>query len=207
MASSQGGVRRGAAGRTGRILRRLYQFVCNEAFRTVFRVGTVQYGLCMSCPRCPSQGNLGTTQIIPHYPAKLARGLGLPAWMYVIRLYPAKIAQDAFHSKNFGPRFRPTPEEERDFVNGLVYVDFHERLHVFLREGGLPPLGEEDAAIEALEAKLARTLYPEYGIAGPRPWHSRRCRTCQARPEDGQDDASTRRPAPWRPSKPASEVT
>lgn len=172
------------------VLQRLRVVLFNELLRVAFRVGTVQYCINLACPRCPSQDDLGTTRIIPHYPAKLALSLGLPRELYSIHLYADKIAQEAFCSRVFDAQFHPDEAGVRDFVNGIVQVDFHERLHVFLRAQGLAMGNSEEGSIEWLETKLARSLFPEYDEAGPRPWHTHCCPECH-RGQLAKEDRST----------------
>ncbi len=168
-------------GRTSKRIRplvlRIYNFLHNEAVRLATGAGTIEYLVGITGPWSPSQQDLGTTIVVRHYPQKLGRALGLPVRLYAIWLYPDKIAQDAFHSRRFNVRYHPDAEEEHDFANGLIQVDLHERLHIFLREEGVPE-GREEGAIESFEGRLANFVFPEYGAAGSRPWHNRRCPRC-----------------------------
>lgn len=195
------------------ILRGLRVVLFNEILRVARRVGTVQYSVRLTCHRCTSQGKLGTTRIIPHYPTRLARALGLPRELYSIQLYADKIAQDAFCSNVFGTQFRPGEAGVRDFANGLVQVDFHERMHVFLRAEGLSMGDPGERSIEWLDAKLARSLFPEYGDAGPRPWHSHCCTECHEGRSATEDRPTLQtlegdaRPAPRRLATQVYEVT
>jgi hypothetical protein len=156
---------------------RIYNFLYNEAVRLATGAGTTEYLVGITGPRSPSQQDLGTTIVVRHYPQKLGRSLGLPARLYAIWLYPDKIAQETFRARSFNVHYRPDPEEERDFINGLIQVDLHERLHVSLREEGFPG-AKEEGAIESLENRLAWFIFPEYGVANARPWHSHRCPRC-----------------------------
>lgn len=198
---------RGGNGGLASFLRGLKAFLYNEMLRTVYRAGTVTYCVRISCPGCSTQGALAATRIIAHYPVPLARALGLPARLYAIHIYADKIAQDASCRKGFDPQYRPTAEEERDFLNGLVQVDFHERLHVFLQEEGSCPRSEEDRVIESLESKLSPLMFPEYRMMDPRPWHSHCCTQCSERRRNGDRSKETSHLVAWGPSDRGSEVS
>ncbi len=68
-------------------------------------------------------------------------------------------------------------------------------LHLFLHKEAIGTVFGV-GRIESLETKLATFIFPEYGIADLRPWHSRRCSRCKQERES-RGSSALPQPVVW----------